>query len=620
MGQKYNPSLPINGLKFLYDFGNPRSYPGSGTSLFNLIGPDHLTIDGGPGWASVGHSSYVYCDGSQILYNDNLSQTLPVQGPLTISLVYNPITVAGTKNNYFSLGNSAGTSQLQYGIPNTNSPIPSIFKGGGTAVTIATHGFAGLGTVIHVTYTVDGSNNSKIYVNGVLTSTSTTALATGVGSKLKLNANSNNSDAGDAAYYWFGIWDRVLSDKEVGEVWQSFKRRWGFDAGTSGTTAGTPSPLALGTQTANTVFAASKQSFTNEIPTKIYYSSREVEIESQNTYSFSWLQRFGGSGTANTICIPIIVRDSFVASYINWYHYFTAVGVSETYKIGIYDDNGYNSPDLSVLRGETSVLLTGTANTVYNNSVAISGVALTANKRYWAGFTFGATASTSATLCYMWGPPYGPANNTLNIRTFSGAGVASTYFYGVPLYVSFSDSQGKVYSTFGGTPPAVNDPTYYVPSDNEVGIYLYIPKNHPSLRLSAVSFTVNSGSGTTYYIKIRDSLGNLLSNNAYDTRQFLGSQSLAYPTMITLDNPYYLHNDNFYAIMIGAGTTFPGMSFGKSGYGITSVYTFGGNGMSFVPIQYDTTQYIRKSDRNMQVSLQFDRLGFESSSGLSVIS
>lgn len=622
MGQKYNPSLPFEGLNFLYDFCNINSYPGSGTTLYNLVGPDHLIIDGGPGLASVGKSSYVYCDGSQLIYNDNLIRSFSLQGPLTFSIVYNPIALSGVRINYFSLGNTNDSSQLQYGFPSVVSTVPSIFKGGSTPVSILSHGFSGLGTVVHVTYTVDGSNNSKVYVNGVLTGTSSTALATGTASKLRLNSNTANSDAGDAAYYWLGIWNRALNDREVAEVWHSLKRRWGFEAGTAGTNAGTPSSLALGTQTVNLNYTYATQSFTNEIPAKIYYSHLGSEIESKN-YDVSAAQAyFWQSGTANTLCFPFYVYENITANSINWFWNVQSNTVlTATYKIGISEDNGLNQPIIGSIRGETTVTMSDVSGSIYSKSVNISGVALTSGKQYWVTFTSGGSAQTSFS-CYMYAfgnITQGGAKSNL-VRYLSGVATTDGTFGPALNYIYLGASNGRYYSNFYGQPYTNTTPTTrYYNQNEELGIYLYMPKNHPSLRLAGINLNINAGFASTYILYIRDNLGNLVSGSYFDMRK-VGANSSTYQTYIPLDSPVYLHNDKFYAITVaGNGTTGTSFPLFTAGIAKTDFYSLSGNGFTFVPILYDTNQYINLANYTFPLTLYFDKIGYESSSGLSVI-
>ncbi len=625
MGQKYNPSIPFQGLKFLFDFANTRSYPGSGTSLFNLVGPDHLIIDGGPGYAAVGYSSYAYCNGSGLFYNSNLSNTLPLQGPLTISIVYNPIAMSGVRQNYFALGNSTATSQLQYGIPSTISPTPSIFKGGGTPSVIASHTFAGLSTVIHMTYTVDGSNNSKIYINGILSSTSTTALATGTASQLMFNCNAGFSDAADAAYYWMGIWDRELNDKEVYESWNAFKRRWGFEAGTAGTTAGTPSPLAYGTEAVNLNYTYATQSFTNTVDTTIRYSNND--LTATEFYISNYGISYGNvAGSASTLFLPFTANESMTLDTIAINVYQQNNGLSEPIAFFVSEDSGNFSPIRTNVRGYSRNKVPVAGNTFNFLRPSMGGIAITANKLYWLGVSsVGSTGSVTGQIVagstqknhYIYGW------DTVGLNHSAGTALTGTWG---PSYGFFLiNSSGKIYGK-RQTPVGAGS-AYVVNSTAEVGISLYMPANHPSVRLSRFSIPlIYVGTGTTFYVNIRDNTGNLLSTNPFDRKTYVtnnGLGALQFSTFATIDlqTPYYLHGNNYYFIGIaGDGVTCPISYKSSAGVGQTDLYNISGLGITWIPASYTSGNgIVNDGSYTTMFSMTFDKIGYENTSGLQVM-
>lgn len=59
MGHYYNPNIVTDGLILSLDASNPRSYPGSGTAIFDLSGKDaHATINGTVPFVGAGSTSY----------------------------------------------------------------------------------------------------------------------------------------------------------------------------------------------------------------------------------------------------------------------------------------------------------------------------------------------------------------------------------------------------------------------------------------------------------------------------------------------------------------------------------------------------------------------------------
>lgn len=52
MGIAYNPSVVTNGLIHYYDAANPKSYPGSGTTWYDLVGNKNGTLKNGASFSS----------------------------------------------------------------------------------------------------------------------------------------------------------------------------------------------------------------------------------------------------------------------------------------------------------------------------------------------------------------------------------------------------------------------------------------------------------------------------------------------------------------------------------------------------------------------------------------
>ncbi len=72
MATNYNPSIVTDGLKVCFDAANPKSYPGSGTTWYDLSGNDnHGTLLNEPSFSSDKGGCFVF-DGT----NDRISFTL----------------------------------------------------------------------------------------------------------------------------------------------------------------------------------------------------------------------------------------------------------------------------------------------------------------------------------------------------------------------------------------------------------------------------------------------------------------------------------------------------------------------------------------------------------------
>lgn len=227
MGHYYNPFIPISGLNWLIDFGNFRSYPGTGNTIFNIFneGLNNLLNAGSPTFSSAGATSYLSYNGTtQYSANGTITSGALVQGPITINVIFNPSASTTTYNTIALLAGASNSVQIGY-----RSDIASgaVWKNGGTA--LLTFPTVGIGTICHIAYTCDGANNSKIYVNGQFWQSGT--VATNTGTSTNYTVASFNSGAGEffnGRVYFASIHNVVLNADEVAQTYHSLKRRWGY--------------------------------------------------------------------------------------------------------------------------------------------------------------------------------------------------------------------------------------------------------------------------------------------------------------------------------------------------------------------------------------------------------
>jgi hypothetical protein len=82
---------------------------------------------------------------------------------------------------------------------------------------------------MHLTYTCDGANNSKVYVNGQLNNSGTVATQSGTADNYSLATyNSSGTQLFNGKIYYASIHKTVLSENEVAGMYHALKRRWGL--------------------------------------------------------------------------------------------------------------------------------------------------------------------------------------------------------------------------------------------------------------------------------------------------------------------------------------------------------------------------------------------------------
>lgn len=227
MGQYYNPSIATRNLVWLIDAANFRSYPGSGNTWFNLnlSNQNDITHTNSPTFSSVGATSYFTYNGTT-QYGQNASIINPVliQGPITVNAIFLPSSTTATHNVIALQAGVSNSLQIGY---RTDVTSGSVWKNGGTS--LVTYPYAGIGTVWHVAYTCDGSNGSKIYVNGALWTSSSTATNTGSVTNISIATfNGSGSELLNGRVYYASIHDAVHTEDEIAQTYHALKKRWGY--------------------------------------------------------------------------------------------------------------------------------------------------------------------------------------------------------------------------------------------------------------------------------------------------------------------------------------------------------------------------------------------------------
>jgi hypothetical protein len=226
MGHYFNPNIPKDSLHWIVDAINIRSYPGSGSLWKNAVFPNvnDLTNTNTPTFSSAGGSSNFTFNGStQYSVNSSLINPVNIQGPMTVNVIFSPSNLTGAQT-VFAIFNATTSKSLQIGY---NGTTGAIWKYGGAA--LLNYAYAGIGSVWHVTYTCDGSNNSKVYVNGQLQTSG--VVVTDTGTPLTYTVGSYATGSGEflnGKVYYVSIHKQVHTDNEVADTWHALRRRFGY--------------------------------------------------------------------------------------------------------------------------------------------------------------------------------------------------------------------------------------------------------------------------------------------------------------------------------------------------------------------------------------------------------
>lgn len=226
MGLTHSPRIATDGLVLCLDAGNVRSYPGSGSTWYDLSGNDnHISLINSP---SFTNGTYIRFDGTnQYGYIDisNCSSNFKSMSKWTAI-----ISMQHYNNDslwHQIMGFKDGDNFVDYWYRNSNKNFR--YDGGGghdyTAVNLTNSGFSVWAHSIEI-----GTNNSKLYRNGLLgntytptyLNTSATNLGFYIAKQPESTYHSNMSVAS------IQIYNKVLTAAEIAQNYNATKGRFGL--------------------------------------------------------------------------------------------------------------------------------------------------------------------------------------------------------------------------------------------------------------------------------------------------------------------------------------------------------------------------------------------------------
>ena len=222
MGIAYNPKIVTNGLVLALDAGNPKSYPGSGTTWTDLSGRGNTgTLTNGPTYSSTNGGSLSFDGVDDYVNVQCASNTIRAYNSTTQFVIKLPTYAGGQRNilsyrsaNSLYIGKASGGIFCYY---NTLSPSPAYTVG-----SIADNAIA------HVAVTCDATNNLlSTYINGSLAgSESRTGWLTTYNTTMTLGGSDIEYLVGN--FYQFSHYNRVLSASEIQQNFNALRGRYGI--------------------------------------------------------------------------------------------------------------------------------------------------------------------------------------------------------------------------------------------------------------------------------------------------------------------------------------------------------------------------------------------------------
>lgn len=222
MALQHSPSIVTSGLVDCFDPGNPRSYPGSGTTIKDVSGTGNLgTLTNGPTYSSANGGVLVY-DG----VNDYVIATSPGS--------YSSYTFM-----FFCKWNSATTYDRIFGLDGFGtytilSPFNVGFHynpagGSPPSVTLSSNVSIGYGTWCHIAVTVNSSSNLvTIYINGVSANSWSTMPSGNYAGNFYLGAQNTGGLLSNCNIGVFSLYNIALTAGQVAQNFNALRGRYGI--------------------------------------------------------------------------------------------------------------------------------------------------------------------------------------------------------------------------------------------------------------------------------------------------------------------------------------------------------------------------------------------------------
>lgn len=233
MGFYRGPNIVRNGLVLCLDAASRRSYPGSGTTWFDLSGLNNTgTLTNGPTFNSANAGSISFDGTNDYVIINSFNQLPTGSSARTINIWFNTTvnTWQDNVNNLFFYG--TGSNGEAFGIDFGAYPIMEVFTWGGVAASrdfsfsssFSRTGWANLSVVYNGSTTLSIYENSINTRNGTILATNTANTSVWVGSINPVFGS----------FYYDGriastqIYNRALSASEIAQNYNAQKSRFGL--------------------------------------------------------------------------------------------------------------------------------------------------------------------------------------------------------------------------------------------------------------------------------------------------------------------------------------------------------------------------------------------------------
>jgi hypothetical protein len=224
------PSVVTDGLILYLDAANPDSYPGSGTSWFDISsGGNNGTLTNGPTFDS-GNKGGILFDGINDYVNiNNTRNTIVGNVNITVSFWINFISFFDTFDCFLGVNTSSGGNRFLLGVRNTGSIV--VNRSGVDNITST--GIIDAGAWYNISVSNNSSGIANLVVNGIKNNEITQTLTIPFASNdtWTIGAEYDSSSLGDyinARVSNVIIYNKILTDSEILQNYNATRTRFGL--------------------------------------------------------------------------------------------------------------------------------------------------------------------------------------------------------------------------------------------------------------------------------------------------------------------------------------------------------------------------------------------------------
>ena len=222
MGNSYGPKIVTDGLLACFDANDSKSYPGSGTTWYDLSGNgNNLTFSASPVIANGiwDNNNGTYAYGDTISVNSSTGYSIEVLCKINSNV--------SSWQNIFQNGASPNRHMVWY---YTDSTLAALFHIPNSYNKITETLVTGDWYYLQFVYGNGGSDDRKAWFNGESKTVTNTAAGnvTTSGGYLTLSSDSTlGNNKSDISYSFVRYYNKALSDNEISQNFNAQKSRFG---------------------------------------------------------------------------------------------------------------------------------------------------------------------------------------------------------------------------------------------------------------------------------------------------------------------------------------------------------------------------------------------------------